>query len=342
MDMGHQVLMVTPPLKTRTMRQRIRGLLRGEDVFRSEAQSTHHLDLQGAPYRFLETYRPVEARDVPDADVVIATWWETAEWIRPFPPRKGAKAYFVQGHEADIPGQPKDRVHATWRLPYHKIAVSSWLAGLVTEVSGDSDVTLAPNGVDVEQFYAPPRGRQSRPTVAFLYAPVPLKGVDVTLRAVRRLRERFPDLRVMCFGAEPERDSLRLPPGTEFFLRPSQDAIREIYASADVWLAASRAEGFGLTVLEAMACRCPAVSTRFGGPMDFIDSGRNGFLVDVDDHEALASRAAELLSCPEPEWRACSQAAYETAAACRWEDATTQFLVGLERAVEKAPSEPSR
>ena len=43
--------------------------------------------------------------------VVIATWWETAEWVAGLSPRKGAKAYFLQHHEVH-PGQPVDRVRA--------------------------------------------------------------------------------------------------------------------------------------------------------------------------------------------------------------------------------------
>ena len=37
--------------------------------------------------------------DVPDGDLIIATWWETAEWVNALSPNKGAKVYFIQHHE---------------------------------------------------------------------------------------------------------------------------------------------------------------------------------------------------------------------------------------------------
>ena len=55
-----------------------------------------HFDYVGVPVHVLDRYRPVMDCDVPDGDVVIATWWETAEWVVELSSRKGAKAYFIQ------------------------------------------------------------------------------------------------------------------------------------------------------------------------------------------------------------------------------------------------------
>src|SRR5438552_1934194 len=81
------------------------------------------------------------------------------------------------------------------------------------------------------------------------------------------VREQIPELRVISFGMRSPAESLPLPAGTDFVQRPAQDRIRELYAQCDVWLCGSRSEGFGLPVLEAMACRCPVVSTKVGGPI---------------------------------------------------------------------------
>ena len=103
-----------------------------------------------------------------------------------------------------------------------------------------------------------------------------------------------------------------------------------------MWLSASRLEGFGLPALEAMACRTPLVSTRYGGPMDFVRDGENGFLVDVDDPAGLAERALQVLRLPEPEWRRMSDAAHATGHALTWAQSARLFEKGLVRAVERA------
>jgi glycosyltransferase involved in cell wall biosynthesis len=105
-------------------------------------------------------------------------------------------------------------------------------------------------------------------------------------------------------------------------------------------LCASRTEGFGLPTLEAMACRCPAVSTRVGGAPDLIEDGRQGFLADVEDSDGLAQRLVQVLRLPESGWRAMSNAAFATATAYTWDDATTLFEAGLREAIGLQGGEP--
>jgi len=87
---------------------------------------------------------------------------------------------------------------------------------------------------------------------------------------------------------------------------------------------------------EAMACRCPVVSTRVGGPMDIIEEGVNGFLVDTEDAEALAERLVHVLHMAEDRWRAMSNAAYATAIECNWDDSTALIEKALDTAIAQA------
>jgi glycosyltransferase involved in cell wall biosynthesis len=286
---------------------------------RSKAKS--HLDGSGVDHQILDRWRPVADADVPDGDLVIATWWETAEWVNRLSSSKGAKTYFIQGHEV-FDNLHVERVKATWKLPLHKITISKWLVELAEREYGDPNVWLVPNSVDMDQFHAPERGRQAKPTVGLLYSTVGLKGVDASLRAFNLAAERVPGLRLVAFGAEPETKLLPLPPNTTFCHQPAQDAIRHLYASCDVWLCGSYSEGFHLPPLEAMACRCPVVSTRVGGPIDIIECGRNGYLVPVGDVEALADRLIEVLSLDNAQWQTMSGAAFATATRYTWDDAT--------------------
>ena len=144
----------------------------------------------------------------------------------------------------------------------------------------------------------------------------------MSLKAIELAAKRVPGLRLIAFGAEPVADQLPIPPGSSFHHFPAQDSIRDLYASCDVWLCGSYSEGFHLPPLEAMACRCPVVSTNVGGPADIIQSGWNGYLVPVGDAEALADRLVDVLNLDESEWRAMSDAALATATRYTWDDAT--------------------
>jgi glycosyltransferase involved in cell wall biosynthesis len=258
-------------------------------------------------------------------------------------PSRGEKIYFIQQFEANF-GMPEAEVVRTWKLPLKKIVCSQWLADLALQRFGQQAVAVTPNGVDLELFHAPRRGKQPVPTVGMMYAHNRVKGCDVSLAALHKVREKLPNLRLIAYGEQPVIDSLPLPPWSSYTFHPVQESLRQLYAQCDVWLCGSRSEGFHLPPHEAMACRCPVVSTRVGGPMDMIDDGANGYLVEPEDAAGLADRLEKVLTLPDPDWRRMSQAALETAQRFNWDTATDKFEHALELAVgqrsESLPSGP--
>ncbi len=317
---GHQVTVLTRPDPASRWQWRAKSLVRGRGWPELPAS---HLDELGTIVKVCPFGRPIDASMVPDCDAVIATWWQTAEWVAGYPPAKGRQFHFIQHYEA-FPGQPVGRVDAVWRLGLKKITISQWLVDLAARF-GDTQVALVLNSVDMSQFCAPPRGRQPRPTIGMLYSDVPFKGCDVSLEALRHVKAVFDQMQLVSFGLHPPRAHLALPEGTLYDVRPSQRRIAQLYGMCDLWLCGSRAEGFHLPILEAMACRCPVVATRVGGAVDVIRQGVNGHLVDVEDAAALGQRALDVLQLPDAAWRAMSDAAYATAAAYSWDDAADAF-----------------
>jgi len=69
-----------------------------------------------------------------------------------------------------------------------------------------------------------------------------------------------------------------------------------LYGAIDLYLCTSRIEGGPVTVLEAMACKKPVVSTPVGHVTELIRHGENGLLVPIDDREAMACGVLNLLS----------------------------------------------
>ena len=334
---GHDVrLVATSNRYRRGLRTKVKSLLRGRGwpSLKNLPRYPSYFDTLPMPLTHLEYNRPLVDDDLPDADVVVATWWATARDLAHVSPSKGARAYFIQQYEANF-DQPIAAVDATWRLPYQKIVCSQWLADLARDRFDDDSALVCPNGIDLDQFDAPPRGRQDRPTVGVLYSPQAPKSWPTALAAIIAARRRIPGLRVRVFAFMSPTSAFPLPADCDFRFRVPQDQLSDFYAGCDVWLCASGSEGFHLPPHEAMACRCPVVSTRVGGPMDMIAEGVEGHLVDPFDACALADRLVDVLSLPEDRWRAMSDAAYRRARLETWADAADRFDRGLRLAIER-------
>jgi glycosyltransferase involved in cell wall biosynthesis len=324
--MGHDVTVIAPTDPHPTLRDRARATLRGMPLPKPLTRTPY--DDECAPFRSLPHAGPVTDADVPDADAVIATWWETAPMVAALSPAKGRKFYFVQHHEVFSP-LPANLAAATYRLPLQKITVAGWLTDTMRNLYGDATAITVPNAVDHARFHAPPRDRNTPPAVGFLYAPLPVKGTDLAIAAVTALKARLPDLRAITFGTHPAIGAFPLPDWVEFILNPPHDQIRQIYTRFDAFLMASRAEGFGMTVTEAMACRCPITSTRTGCAPDLIRPGLNGYLCNTEDVTAMTDALHRILTAPAADWRAMSDAAHAAVAGYTWHEATNRFESAL-------------
>lgn len=218
---------------------------------------------------------------VRDADATFATAWPTAFDVARLPARKGEKFYFIQDYEAWI----KDNapVDASFRLPLRQVVIAPWLAALMRDRFGKRVAAEIHNGIDLEYFTPGPARDWSRPSVLLMYHRLPNKGLDDALAALKRLRAEHPGLTVRAFGV------FDLPAEwsfVEYHKDPSRDALRELYRKSAIFVSASRAEGWGLPVMEAMACGCAVAATETGC-VPVLADGSNMLVSPPGDAEAL-------------------------------------------------------
>ena len=172
--------------------------------------------------------------------------------------------------------------------------------------------------------------------VAYLGRLEPYKRVDVMLRAMARLRQRFPDLEVLVIGRGSARSDLeRLARELDLDVRfvgfvPDQqrDAL---LASTRVCVCPSLKEGWGLTVIESNAAGVPVVASDAPGLRDSVRHAETGFLVAEADLDGFALRIAELLADDELAVRM-SRAARAWAEGFDWDDAAGEMAEALEEA----------
>lgn len=144
-----------------------------------------------------------------------------------------------------------------------------------------------------------------RPVLLAVGALTGQKDYPTLLEAFARLRERQP-VRLVIVGEGKERKRLealvaRLGLESDIRLPGEVNHPAAWMARASVFVLASRYEGFGNVLVEALACGCRIVSTDCpSGPAEILAGGRYGRLVPVADPTALAHALGEALQAPMP------------------------------------------
>ena len=162
------------------------------------------------------------------------------------------------------------------------------------------------NGVDVVQFR--PGEDKSRlrkaldlpdkKTIVYTGRLSIEKGVDFLVQSFSELDSKR-GYQLIIIGDGPEREHIaqlldNAHVGKSILLLNSRDDVASYLQASDLFILPSRFEGLSNSLLEAMACALPVISTRVGGSTDIIEHGSNGLLVDVDNVEQVRSAITDV------------------------------------------------
>ena len=178
----------------------------------------------------------------------------------------------------------------SWELPIPKLVVSSHLSDLMKKEVNQEPLGVVPNGVDTDQYF-PCLLESERTGIGAGFRWGHTKDPISTLKIFQMLKKQMPDVLLYSFGSSKIPRELR---HIIYCNQPTIEEARRIYSSCKIWFLASIKEGFGLPVLEAMACGCAVVSTDCGGPSDIIKDAENGFLVDIGNIGAMVYKIVKL------------------------------------------------
>ncbi len=188
-----------------------------------------------------------------------------------------------------------------------RIAVSSAARHFVSRYF-PGEYKIIPNGVDVD-FYSHarpyPEFRDGKVNILFVGRVEPRKGAMYLLRAYAKLKQAYPDTRLIVVGRGPELGDLRRfvqrrRVADVFFAGRVSDADKaSFYRTADIYVAPSTGqESFGIVLLEAMAAGCAVIASDIHGYKRVVQRNVSGLLVEPKDPEALASALERLIRDP--------------------------------------------
>jgi glycosyltransferase involved in cell wall biosynthesis len=175
------------------------------------------------------------------------------------------------------------------------VPFSEWVAeGLVRKGGVPADRVLTLNvGIDLERWRFEPHCALGPPKILFVGGDFGRKGGDLLVDVFRRRFATRAELHAVSTGAPPT-----LPADVRVYrnFAPNDEGLRRLFDEAAMLVLPTRSDFVPNVILEAMASGIPVVSTSVGGIPDLVVHGETGWLVPVDDGNALAGAMDSLLS----------------------------------------------
>ncbi|MBT4219608.1 MAG: glycosyltransferase family 4 protein, partial [Rhodospirillaceae bacterium] len=181
------------------------------------------------------------------------------------------------------------------------MAVSSYTRDTLIKAGGNSEnISRVPIPVDVDRFHLPSTPADTG-VIGFAGRPGdPRKNLGLLFGALKRLLDQGQSVTLRLTGDEPSELSpvirrLGISDHITWTGWLDDDALPEFYRGLDIFVIPSLQEGLNIAGVQAMASGVPVVSTRSGGPEDYVIDGETGQLVGFDEKD-MAMAIGDIVS----------------------------------------------
>lgn len=216
--------------------------------------------------------------------------------------------YIITEHLSNFPRQnlsewQKKNIVSAFENASALVAVSSFLGSFMAPFAKGKIIEIIPNIVDTA-FFVPsvrPHADDRGFHVICVANLIPGKCIDMLIKSFQLAFGERRDCELHIIGEGPERQSLERLARSPAYKCPirfhglqAPDKVRDKIQMSDVMVSCSNVETFGVTIIEAMACGKPVIATKSGGPNEIIRENETGYLIDIDDTQALKEKLLKI------------------------------------------------
>ena len=272
-------------------------------------------------------FKRLSDKVVDAGDFLVSIGPDCVEAMMKLPAECGRKVFYAHG--LTLRNSTLRKIAWSGDLP--KIAVSNYVKTEMLNAGSKGIVGVVPNGIDTTEYF-PDADHDKRDAVGTVYAPGTAKDPETIISVLGQIHQLRPETPLVCFGSYPRPTGLS--PAVKYIRLPSVEEAGRLYSRCKVWFCASRSEGFGMPILEAMASGCAVVSTNCGGPTDFITSDVNAMITQKSTVEAIVNEIFGLLD-DNAKRQSIARQAVQTAGKTSWASAALK----MEQMLQKIASE---
>lgn len=168
-----------------------------------------------------------------------------------------------------------------------------------------SKIEVIPNGVDFKKFKKNKRIKKIKNSLLFVGRLDKRKGIDFLVKTIPFIKKEIPDIKLFVIGDGKMRKKLEkyvrnndIESNVKFLGFVPNSYLLRWYNRCQLTIVPSVFEGFGLTVIESLACGTPVIATNVDGIRSIIKNNKNGILVEYGNKKELAGQVVRLLNNP--------------------------------------------
>jgi len=247
---------------------------------------TYDLDGHAAIKKFV-------SKEIPECDINVA---HSCDDVFPiYESKKGIPFHYMQHDEVLIfSDQYVKMVHdEAYNLPIKRLANSLWLRQRMKERYG-LELPIVNPAIDHKTFFPREVSEKNNKQVVMCFGgrQLPWKGFQNAIQAMKIIKKTIKGIEFRVYGRKAVQFEESFP--YIFYQNPTDEELAELYRSSDVFICPSWFESFPLPPLEAMACGCPTVTTRYGTE-DYAFHESNALVVPPRNPKRMAAAVIRLL-----------------------------------------------